>query len=91
MPGQNDFAWSTAIVICQNELLALCTMIKCSHNLDFLASLLLCNNLTQSCEISNQFDSIFFSSKNTILPHLQAKLEKDTIIYSQYNTHSHIF
>lgn len=63
LPGQNDFAWSRTIVICQNELLALCTMIKCCHDLDFLASLLLCNNLTQSCKISNQ---LIFSPQRTV-------------------------
>jgi hypothetical protein len=47
-------------VVCQNELLALCAVVKCCHDLDFLSSLLLCNNLTQSWHINDWFNSIRF-------------------------------
>lgn len=56
--GQDDLARSGALMVRQDELLALGVRIKRCHNLDFLRSLLLCNNLTQACQIHKQWDKI---------------------------------
>lgn len=55
--GKEDLSRGGALMIRQNELLALCAMVQCCHNLNFLLALLLRDNLTQPRHINNRFNS----------------------------------
>lgn len=67
---EEDFPRGGPLMVCQDELLALCTVVKCCHDLDFLSSLLLCNNLTHL--LINNLMCNFFYGRHDLMVKISA-------------------